>query len=81
METRSNLKFTGSRLITVLNNSDFESPTGAEAAEPLAALTQQVVSLMNCVLEIQYLDPWRACTLFLLLRRLTNGHCVTSTSM
>ncbi len=27
--------------------------------------------LLNRVLGIQYLDPWRACTLFLLLRRLS----------
>jgi hypothetical protein len=27
--------------------------------------------VLNRVLGIQYLDPWRACTLFLLLRRLS----------
>jgi hypothetical protein len=35
-------------------------------------------SLINYVLGIQYLDPWRACTLFLLLRRLSSEETMST---
>ena len=34
--------------------------------------------MINCVLGIQYLDSWRACTLFLLLRRLSSEEAVST---
>jgi ABC-type xylose transport system permease subunit len=34
--------------------------------------------LLNRVLGIQYLDPWRACTLFLLLRRLSSEETMST---
>jgi hypothetical protein len=34
--------------------------------------------VINYVLGIQYLDPWRACTLFLLLRRLSSEETMST---
>ncbi len=36
------------------------------------------ILLINCVLWIQYVDPWRACTLFLLLPRLSSEETMST---
>ena len=52
------------------------------AVGPLALRSSGAVALgtvlINYVLGIQYLDPWRACTLFLLLRRLSSEETMST---
>ncbi len=43
----------------------------------IVAITK-VSNLLDRVLGVHYLDPWRACTLFLLLRRLSSEEAMST---
>jgi hypothetical protein len=49
---------------------------GPSCARGLGSARESGRKVLNRVLGIQYLDPWRACTLFLLLRRLSSEETV-----
>jgi hypothetical protein len=53
------------------------SSPGAEVKQQHTLVVIEVI-VINRVLGIQYLDPWRACTLFLLLRRLSSEETMST---
>ncbi len=58
--------------------SDSDTQKAKKYSVRKLSMTRMRTLLINRVLGIQYLDPWRACTLFLLLRRLSPEETVST---